>query len=120
MSTLTDKITGNSNKLSELPDLSALKYLQSLHLKYNAFTRLPPTLLALPRLEELELAGNQLTSLDERILAALPKLRCASCTCTLVALSSQSVQAQSLHSPTVSCATSCCKHRSSCHAPGEV
>ena len=66
---------GNSNKLSELPDLAALKYLQSLQLKYNFFTKLPATLLGLPRLEVLELAGNQLAVLDESILAALPKLK---------------------------------------------
>lgn len=66
-----------SNKLSALPDFSVLKFLQSLQLKYNFFTALPQSLLGLPRLEVLELAGNQLASLDERILAALPKLRCA-------------------------------------------
>ena len=66
-----------SNKLSELLDLAMLKYLVSLQLKYNLFTRLPSTLLSLPRLETLELAGNHLTVLDERILAALPRLRLA-------------------------------------------
>ena len=61
--------------MSELPDLGKLLYLQELLLKYNYFTRLPPTLLSLPRLEVLELAGNQLTVLDENILAQLPRLK---------------------------------------------
>ncbi|KAK9804932.1 hypothetical protein WJX73_000485 [Symbiochloris irregularis] len=65
----------SSNKLSELPPLALFKALQILRLKYNVFTRMPAALLGLPRLEVLEMAGNQLTQLDERILSVLPKLR---------------------------------------------
>ena len=68
-----------SNKLDALPSLAALKALKAVLLKYNGFVELPASLASLPQLEVLDVSGNQLRSLDNAVLLALPKLRCACC-----------------------------------------
>ena len=74
---LTLLLRVRSNKLDALPSLGALKALRTLLLKYNNFGELPPTLSALHQLEVLDVSGNQLRTLDNGIMLALPRLRCA-------------------------------------------
>lgn len=47
-----------------------------LRVKYNQLTKLPDVLAKMAKLEVLELSGNQLTVLDDKILADLNSIRC--------------------------------------------
>lgn len=65
-----------SNKLTDLPpELARLEKLRVVRLKYNSFVRVPEVLTRLPALEVLELSGNQLSSWEDKVLAALKSLR---------------------------------------------
>lgn len=55
----------NYNRLSSLPDISALKGLRRIYLKGNRFTAVPPTLKNLPSLTDIDLSRNPLTEVPQ-------------------------------------------------------
>jgi Leucine-rich repeat (LRR) protein len=57
----------SENKLTHLPDLSALKQLRYLNLNDNQFAQLPPSIGELPNLSVLSAMNNQLVYVDESI-----------------------------------------------------
>ena len=77
---MMDPLTGQhllcSNKLTELPlELSDLKQIRVIRLKYNNLVRLPELLPSWQRLEVVDLCGNQLVNVDPVILARLNSVR---------------------------------------------
>jgi len=64
-----------SNKLTDLPDeLAELQHLRVLRVKYN-LTKLPEVLVRMNKLEILELSGNQITVVDDKVLSGLSNVR---------------------------------------------
>lgn len=55
----------NENRLSSLPDLSALANLRRIYLRANRFTSVPETLKDLPALTDIDLSGNPIESVPE-------------------------------------------------------
>ena len=55
----------NSNRLSSLPDLSALVNLRRIYLRNNNFTQIPPELEKLPSLTDIDLSGNPISEVPE-------------------------------------------------------
>ena len=55
----------NGNRLSELPDLSALKSLRRIYLRGNRFNAVPEALKALPSLTDVDLSENPISEVPE-------------------------------------------------------
>ena len=55
----------NNNRLSALPDLSALVKLRRVYLRDNVFTEVPAELDRLPSLDSLDLSGNPIAEVPE-------------------------------------------------------
>ena len=55
----------NSNRLSELPDLSSLKSLRRVYLRGNRFTAVPETLSRLPALTDIDISENPVGEIPE-------------------------------------------------------
>ena len=55
----------NENRLSELPDLSALANLRRIYLRGNRFTSVPATLQNLPALTDIELSDNPIAEIPD-------------------------------------------------------
>ena len=55
----------NSNRLSSLPDLSALKSLRRIYLRGNRFTEVPEALKGLPSLTDIELSQNPIAEVPQ-------------------------------------------------------
>ena len=53
----------NSNRLSDLPDLSKLVSLRRIYLRDNRFEKVPQTLKDLPSLTDIDLSGNPLSEI---------------------------------------------------------
>lgn len=55
----------NENRLSELPDLSALANLRRIYLRGNRFSSVPETLKDLPALTDIELSDNPISEIPD-------------------------------------------------------
>ena len=55
----------NGNRLSELPDLSALKSLRRIYLRGNRFNAVPEALKALPSLTDVDLSENPISEVPD-------------------------------------------------------
>lgn len=55
----------NENRLSELPDISALSQLRRIYLRGNRFSAVPETLKNLPALTDIELSDNPIPEIPE-------------------------------------------------------
>jgi len=73
----------NENRLSDLPDLSAMAKLRRIYLRGNEFAAVPQTLEKLPSLTDIDLSENPLTEVPEW-LAAKKDLENLSFTRTLI------------------------------------
>ena len=52
-----------------------MQQLRVLRVKYNSLTKLPEVLVKMNKLEILELSGNQITALDDKVLTGLHNVR---------------------------------------------
>ena len=55
----------NSNQLSSLPSLDALKSLRRIYLRDNKFEEVPEALKGLPSLTDIDLSGNPVSEIPE-------------------------------------------------------
>ena len=59
----------NSNRLSSLPDLSALVSLRRIYLSHNRFDKVPETLSKLPSLTDIDLSNNPISEIPDWLAA---------------------------------------------------
>lgn len=73
----------NDNKLAALPDLKPLANLRRIYLRNNRLAEVPPTLLDLPALTDVDLSGNPIKDVPDWFVAK-PGLKNVSLTKTMV------------------------------------